>query len=71
MTWGCILPIKYFIKDYSGRFFSSFSRECTSVIEQFPHITQQYVAEYNCLRIFSWHSLVGMILFTEEDSVFL
>ena len=31
------------------------------------HNNNQYVAKYNCLQIISWHSLVGMILFSEEE----
>ena len=42
------------------------------LLNNFPiqHNINQYVAKYNCLQIISWHSLVGMILFAEEDNVF-
>ena len=39
------------------------------LLNNFPiqHNSNQYVAKYNCLQIISWQSLVGMILFAEED----
>ena len=54
-------------------FLRAFPENFQVFLNNFPiqHNNKQYVAKYNCLQTITWHSLVGMILFAEEDKGFV